>query len=863
MKIISSLIKCFFAPFMIMLLTATVIGCSDDKDELQQGDGYVQFKLYKSASYDNVDSRALNDKLEYLNEAKKMQVVLLHNNVTITQTVALSAYNSTDAEYGLRSDKLELIAGEYQLVGYYLYDKLENPILAGEPSETTTFVVTSGGLIVQDVLVNVVKRGKVNFTLVKDLTRPTNRTVNHEEPFENIYRFNVVVKNVETKEETPFRDIKVKYEEGFDKNNTLIATATTDTVLFLKAGTYQYSLYQLFDKNNKTKTLGYCDEFSDDLTFTVKDNEETNTKLPVRVGLADYLKDYIALKEIWKSLHGEKWSYVGEMYPRGTNWNFDKQEDMWGQQPGVSLDAKGRVIALNLGDFGPEGKLPDEIGDLTELKILTIGTHNDMIGGGPIEQYGGNPTPEQMSIIRNDYYKKFLERDPRAGFSEALQFGFELKKQPLKKKQRGDISLFDVQFGEYTNGVTSISDRIGDLVNLQQFYIANSKISALPQTMANLINCTDVEVYNCPLMKEYPTVLNEMSGIQLLIIAANKQWTHDVFYNGLKGLASGKAQKALQILYLGNNNLEKLPDLSKFIKLGKLDCINNKISVIESAFPSTTNLSQLTMDHNKITHIPVNSDGYFCGFANMETFSFSNNELTELPDIFDAKSIYIMGGINFADNKIDRIQNAAGGYKGINASTVDISFNKLAEFPSILLKSGSPITSLNLAGNSIAKIPKGSFEGKYTHYLTSIDLRFNQLTELPEDFNATKMPYLYGLDLSYNRFNLFPFEALDISTLTVLSLRHQRDADGNRCMGEWPKGVYKHLGLRALYLGSNKIGKVEDDQISYLIYNLDISDNPNIIIDLSDVCSAISAGMFSLFYDPTQDIRGCDILNLK
>ena len=864
MKIITSFIKCFFAPLMVLLLTATMTGCSDDKETLQAGDGYVQFKLYKSASYDKTDSRAANNRLDYLNEAKKIQVVLLHNNVTITQSVALSAYNSAEAEYGLSSEKLELVAGEYQLIGYYLFDKVETQILAGEPAEPTKFIVTEGGLVIQDVVVNVVPRGKVNFTLVKEIQHTVTRDANLDEPFENIYRFNIKVKNVETKQVYEFSDIKATYKEDFDKD-VMIATATTDTVLYLKAGTYQFTEYHLFAKDSKNQTLGYRNEFPDNQTFTIEDNKETKVNVPTRVGLADYLKDYVALKAIWESLKGQEWSYVGEEYPRGANWSFDdKQMDMWGKQPGVSLDNKGRVTAINIGGFNPKGDLSPLIGDLSELKVLTIGTHNDIIGGGPIEQYGGNITPEQLKIIRNDYYNKFLARDARAGFSEELQYGFKLKGEPIQKKLNRGISLFDVQHGELTNGVESIPEEIGNLTKLQQFYIANSKVTGLPYGMANLVNCTDLEIYNCPMMKKYPAVINQMPKVQLLILSANKQWDADEIYKGVDGLAKGAAQRELQVLYLGNNNLKRLPaSFANFIKLGKLDCVNNQIEVIESAFPSTTNITQLTMDYNKIKQIPANENGTFCGYSSTEAFSFSHNELTEVPDLFDAKSIYVMASVNFSNNKITSFQHANNGFKGINAGTIDLSYNQLTEFPAILFSSGSPITTLNLAGNSIEKFAKGSLDGKNAFALRTLDLRFNKLSKLPEDFYATKLPYLYGLDLSYNRFTSFPYEPLDMTTLTVFSFRYQRDADGNRCMREWPTGVYKHVGLRALYLGSNDIRKVDDEQISPTIFNLDISDNPNIIIDLSDICPWISANQFNLYYDKTQDIRGCDILGIK
>ena len=54
---------------------------------------------------------------------------------------------------------------------------------------------------------------------------------------------------------------------------------------------------------------------------------------------------------------------------------------MWGNQPGVSLDNKGRVISLSLEGFGAKGRVPDAIGQLTELRVLSLGSHNEKLGG--------------------------------------------------------------------------------------------------------------------------------------------------------------------------------------------------------------------------------------------------------------------------------------------------------------------------------------------------------------------------------------------------------------------------------------------------------------------------------------------------
>lgn len=220
-----------------------------------------------------------------------------------------------------------------------------------------------------------------------------------------------------------------------------------------------------------------------------------------------------------------------------------------------------------------------------------------------------------------------------------------------------------------------------------------------------------------------------------------------------------------------------------------------------------------------------------------------------------------MASVDFSYNEIDGFEGAEDGtYNGILVSTLTLNNNPyLTKYPKCLAESNSYVSYISLRGCSIDEIPEGSFEYENAVNLVSMDLSYNDLSELPEEMHAGNLPYLYGVELSYNMFDSFPWEPLDSFYLTVLSVRCQRDENGERCLTEWPTGIYNHTGLRALYLGSNNIGKI-DDTISYLIYYLDISDNPNIILDASDICSSIASGSYMLIYDQDQEIRNCDIL---
>ena len=199
-------------------------------------------------------------------------------------------------------------------------------------------------------------------------------------------------------------------------------------------------------------------------------------------------------------------------------------------------------------------------------------------------------------------------------------------------------------------------------------------------------------------------------------------------------------------------------------------------------------------------------------------------------------------------------------FKGIKVETLTLSQNyNLGKYPTALAESNSLVSYIILRACGLTEIPAGAFTYKNSVDLVSLDLSYNYLTKLPREMHAGNMPYLYGVDLSFNRFGDFPFQPLDCSELTVLAIRSQRDAEGNRCLKEWPEGLFNHRGLRGFYIGSNNLGRI-NDTISTLIYYLDISDNPNIIFDAKDICHAWMSGAYILIYDKSQNIINCDYM---
>ena len=885
-----SFFKTCFAPLFIFLLAMTMVfaGCSDDDDELQQtAFGYVQFKIYKSASaaIKGTETRG-TDMLDKLNDAKKIKVVMLYDGNTIEQTLMLNSYSAENAEFGLRSDKLELLAGNYKLIGYYLYDKLDNEIYAGTPNNYK-FNVMAGGLKVQELFADAVARGLVNFKLIKhglpETEAASRAAAGYEDyPFSNIKCINITVKNLFTQEMPTIEKVEVKYVENLKDGYALC-----DTTVWLKTGSYQISSYSTYsDKKCDSDKLLEIATVPTSETFFVKDNEKSEATVPIQLSAtAEYLKDYMALKEIWEKLNGPNWKYYGEAAPMGCNWNFDKEIDMWGDQPGVQLLDNGRVASLVISGFGADGVVPDAIGQLTELRILNLGAHDELIGGHLFEGVGTTMTPEQRQRIRMDYEQKFLYRDIRENLSQILIDGINANPdfKPIKKSNR--IDKKDVQFGNLTNNIKGISKALMRCTKLENFFIANSPIVADNFCMKlvddsesayrkayeeeendwnwnNFTMLTDMEIYNCKELTSLPmNMLFELPELQMLNVACNQKIKGDVLLDNWKKFIEGKSGKKIQVLYLGYNNLEEMPDyehLSQMEKLGLIDLTNNSITEV-NAFGKEINLTKVYLDYNQINKINTTEDGYFCGYYDMESFTCTYNKLTKMPDIFNAKSKYVIGSVSFAHNEITGMQNDDN-HRGVNTNNLDLSYNHLEEFPGVIIKKGSPLGILILQANGMTTIKEGDLVGPNSHLLTSLDFQFNKLKEIPfEDFVPENMPYIYGIEFSYNRFAEFPVAPLNCKGLTVFGIRHQRDESGNRCLSQCFFGLYTCLSLMAFFIGSNDLRKIEDT-ISPYIRIFEIKDNPNISIDLTQVCPYIQAGQYQLIYDKTQNIQGCDYL---
>ena len=351
-----------------------------------------------------------------------------------------------------------------------------------------------------------------------------------------------------------------------------------DTLVWLETGDYRvHHCITYSDKNGKVM-LG-TEENTTSSTFVVENDADTkDVNVPVNLSeTAEYIKDYIALKEIWLALDGPKWGYAGDVYADGVNWNFNKDIDMWGDQPGVQLDGNGRVSTISLEGFGPKGVVPDAIGQLTELAILYLGSHSDLLGGHLFGRITPDMSAEQKNAIRMDYADRVLDRDFRTGYSELWQntIGMDPDEKPIKK----GISLKGIHFGDMTNGIEGISKALQRCTKLEQFFVANCPITkegffrdiepGSPYeneqlSWENLTTLYDIEIFNCPKLTGLPVdMLASLPELQMLNVASNKGIPGEQLKADWEALINGNCGAKLQVLYFGFNNLVETPAYEK------------------------------------------------------------------------------------------------------------------------------------------------------------------------------------------------------------------------------------------------------------------------------------------------------------
>ena len=864
MKLLYQILGVFVA-FLGLVLVGS---CSDDEIAAsQEGYGYMQLQLHKKGA----DSRALDSgkELSYLKDVRKIQITLASaGNQSFSMALMPKSVSEEGAEFGLSTVPVQLMPGTYKITYFVVYgdevvDGQAEILQSGTPDEEVNFRVENNRLTEVDFALEAVLYGKYAAVFGKDLSaiesplsRATvdNSEIKYDDIASAVFTFKYSSNGVSYVESYPVKAKKEKKAQLF----------STDTIQ-MKQGDYVLSHYKLYNKNQE---LIYA--MDEEQNVKIEHFKLLRDTVDVKLYETAAIRDYIALYNIWKAMGGEEWSWNGEGYNIGSNWVFKFADgtprpiDMWGDQPGVGLGGNGRVTSLNLGSFNPKGFVPDAIGDLTQLETLYLGNHDETVSivgdegmEGILSHYllareGVDVRAHRMDIAR----ERFALRRAQLQVASKLNYESRNARPTVYTKYAGRNK------GSMSNRITGISERIGELAGtLTMLYIANGFIEELPESFGKLENLTDLEIYNCR-MTTFPEQLKELPNLVSLNFSMNGSLDLESTYKNLDDFfTNGKSQGTVQLLYLNDNKLTKLPpSIRNMKKLGMLDLAYNKLVEL----PALGNVSpvQFMVDCNELgnedlgagaTPIPNN----FCITDDLELFSASCNKLKKFPVLLSNMKNDGKYSIEEIDLSVNQIDGFEPGFKGVRAEKLNLCSNKFAKLPTEFSEYSSVINFLRLSYNEITEVPFESF--KNLKALEALELAGNKIKSMPNEFNSEYLPHFSGIDLSQNRFDAFPVNILYVNSLNQLILNSQgyyTDAAQKkfkRTLVEWPTGLDQHMALKILEVSGNDLRMIQTfpDNLN----KFDVSDNPNIKMTVpSAIIARINDGSFLLVYDETQDI---------
>eukprot|EP01119_Soliformovum_irregulare_P012942 TRINITY_DN3396_c1_g1_i2.p1 TRINITY_DN3396_c1_g1~~TRINITY_DN3396_c1_g1_i2.p1 ORF type:complete len:719 (-),score=245.60 TRINITY_DN3396_c1_g1_i2:239-2395(-) len=365
-----------------------------------------------------------------------------------------------------------------------------------------------------------------------------------------------------------------------------------------------------------------------------------------------------------------------------------------------------------------------------------------------------------------------------------------------------NLSSLDLSF----NGLRVIPDEFSRLVHLKALVLSGNLIEDLPESLLNL---TELESFKASInnIKKFPHFLLSLPCLAEINLAFNQisEWdtsspiiescaltTLSLEENQLQCIPDGiKALKNLKSLRMRDNNIKSISDeIGTLDNLIVLELKENNIKTLPATLLQAKSLKTILLQHNRIKKLP---DAWFdgsCQPCRVTDIHLEDNMLKEFPGNF-FEIFPILTHLKANNNRIhifpeikqefptlvhlelgmNKLKSVPGILNFPNLSKLALFGNKITDLPSLLpfsqLKmlqlSYNPlneipelpplITDIQLSGCNLKSIPK-TLLGINTPW--TVNLSTNEISEIPEEFHEKFLEGCDVLDLTENKFTVFP-----------------------------------------------------------------------------------------------------------
>ena len=277
----------------------------------------------------------------------------------------------------------------------------------------------------------------------------------------------------------------------------------------------------------------------------------------------------------------------GPSWTNGGNWLTDAPLGEW---YGVSTDAGGRVVGLDLQLNGLEGPIPRELGGLAELETL-IFFENELTGSIPPE-LGALAKAKLVVLAANQLSGPIPpELGGLADVEELHLNGNQLASVPPELGELGNLRALSLNF----NQLTSVPPELGGLANLEYLGLLSNELTSVPPELGELSNLQELDLEGNQLTS-VPAELGRLARLRVLWLNSNELTS---LPRELGALGS------LRWLDLEGNQLASVPgELGGLAELAVLSLASNELTSLPQELSELDNLQELYLDGNRLTDIP-------------------------------------------------------------------------------------------------------------------------------------------------------------------------------------------------------------------------------------------------------------------
>ena len=497
--------------------------------------------------------------------------------------------------------------------------------------------------------------------------------------------------------------------------------------------------------------------------------------LPLSVSAQIPQSERSALIALYNSTGGENWyRQEGWLGPPGTE----------GDWYGVEVK-NGHVVKLGLRSNRLTGKLPQEIGDLSELLWLNlnggrlnswvpIGNH---LSGWITTRIGRLEKLEFLDLSSNDFSGPIPATIVNLSRLQHLDLSRNgLRAIPAELGSLPELQLLDLS----TNLFTQMPEEIGNLPRLEELHLNRTELETLPGSVGNLLNLITFGVSGNR-FKFLPTSIGNLSNLTNLYANGNQLQSLPASIGNLVNLTT---------LDLGSNQLTILPEeMGQLSQLQSLALWSNpRLTSLPPTIGNLTQLKSLLIGRTRLTQIPLGVSK----ITTLESVDFSDGFYQELPQ--GVGNFRWARTLDLSENSLTDLPAELANLTALEH--LDVCDNRLTTLPPVLVQIPN-LLSLCFRDNPLRGPIPAHIEG-FT-FLEVLDLSgFAFSGSIPPEIS--NMTWLKGLNLSQNQLSgKIPVHLTRLQDLDWLSL------GGNRLTGRIPPQLGSMVNLQGLDLRLNKL----------------------------------------------------------